>query len=386
MAVRVDSHLMTDLKKMGAFDVSACYNCGYCTAICPLSEEGHELPRKLIRYAVLGIKDKILSSPEVWLCYFCGECSTSCPRSADPGQFMMSARRYVIRRYSWGRIADAFYSSKLLSALALSIFPLLLLGIFAASHGPIITSRVDMWSFLPMELIHQTGLAVMAFIGFSVLANLIMMYRNLEGDRRTSHSTNLPLTKRAGIWLKALISTVILEVLAQRRYTKCDDNSVTAKKSSFNKYLAHMALFWGFLGLSGATVTDYGINEYGLAIPRAVPRILGIVAGLVMMYGATYFMYKRLRKDEVFSTFSHFSDWILLILLFFGGLTGFLIDVFFYAGLALATYATLLVHIVLAFDLLITLPFTKFAHAVYRPFALWIVGARDRIRIASQPP
>jgi heterodisulfide reductase subunit C len=63
LAVQVDSHLMTDLKKMGAFDVSACYNCGNCTAICPLSEEGHELPRKLIRYAVLGLKDKIVSCP-----------------------------------------------------------------------------------------------------------------------------------------------------------------------------------------------------------------------------------------------------------------------------------------------------------------------------------
>jgi len=386
LPVRVDPDLMTDLKKMGAFDVSACYNCGYCTAICPLSEEGHELPRKVIRYAVLGLKDKILSSPEVWLCYFCGECSTSCPRSADPGQFMMSARRYAIRKSSWGGIADAFYGSKLLSILALSIFPLILLGTFVTSHGPIITDRVDVWTFIPMDLIDKLGLIVMAFIGFSLVANLFMMYRNLSRGRSGAPSTNPPFMRRVGIWLKTLISTVVLEVLIQKRYTKCDDNSTEVKKKSTNKYWAHMALFWGFLGLAGATMTDYGIDSYGLNVPRDLTRVLGIVAGIAMMYGASYFIYKRLKKDEVFSTFTQFSDWVFLILLFFAGLTGFLLIAFEYAGWAWATYVTLVIHLMLSFDLLITLPFTKFAHALYRPFALWIVAARDRIASqASQP-
>lgn len=377
---------MTDLKKMGAFDVSACYNCGNCTAICPLSEEGHELPRKLIRYAVLGLKDKIVSCPEVWMCYFCGECSTSCPRSADPGQFMMSARRYAIRRCSWGRIADAFYRSKLLSMLGLAVFPLILLGIFATSHGPIITNHVDMWSFIPMNMIHELGLIVMAFLGLSLIANLFMMYRNLSRGRTGTSSANRPFTKRAGTWLKTLISTVIFEVLVQKRFTKCDDNSVEVKKKSINKYWAHMALFWGFLGLAGATMIDFGINEYGLAVPRDVPRVLGIVAGIAMMCGAAYFIYKRLKKDEVFSKFSHFSDWVFLLLLFFAGLTGFLVTTFLYAGLAIATYVTLVIHLMFSFDLLITLPFTKFAHAAYRPFALWIVTARDRISSQSSRP
>ncbi|MBN1677684.1 MAG: respiratory nitrate reductase subunit gamma [Candidatus Thermoplasmatota archaeon] len=385
MAVQVDSHLMTDLKKMGAFDISACYNCGNCTAICPLSVEGHELPRKLIRYAILGLKDKIVSCPEVWLCYFCGECSTSCPRTADPGQFMMSARRYAIRRCSFGRVADAFYSSKLLSLLALSVFPLILLGIFATSHGPIITDEVDMWSFIPMDLIHELGLIVMAFLGLSVLANLFIMYRNLSRAAGAAPSAKVKLTRRAGIWLKALITIGIVEVLAQRRFTKCDDNSSEAQsKKGTYKYWAHMAVFWGFLGLAGATLIDYGINEYGLTVSRDISRVLGIVSGIVMMIGAAYFIYKRVKKDEVFSTFSHFSDWIFLILLFFGGLTGFMVTSFLYAGMAEATYISLVIHLMFSFDLLITLPFTKFAHAMYRPFALWIVTARDQVSAAGK--
>jgi quinone-modifying oxidoreductase subunit QmoC len=94
-------------------------------------------------------------------------------------------------------------------------------------------------------------------------------------------------------------------------------------------------------------------------------------------------MYKRLKKDEVFSAFSQFSDWTFLILLFFGGLTGFLVTSFLYAGWAEATYVALVIHLMFSFDLLITMPFTKFAHAIYRPFALWIVTARDRVSLQS---
>ena len=379
MTITVDPRLMTDIKKMGAFDVSACYNCGTCTAICPLSEEGHELPRKLIRYASLGIKDKMLSSPEVWLCYFCGECSTSCPRSADPGQFMMAARRYVIRKYSWGGIADAFYNSKLLSILAFLAFPIIMLGLFAIEHGEIVTDEVDMWTFIPMDLIHELGLAVMAFLGFSVVANMWIMYRHLSRGTKTAGSRTVPLSKRLGIWIKTIFTAVVPEIIAQRRFVKCDENSTEENKTATNKYLAHMTLFWGFLGLAVATVLDYGINEYGLDLTKDVPRAIGIISGIVLMYGASYFIYKRLKKGEVFSTFTHFTDWAFLILLWFGGLTGFIIDVFMYAGLALATYVSMVVHFLVAFDLLITLPFTKFSHAMYRPFALWMVAARDQI-------
>jgi nitrate reductase gamma subunit len=297
---------------------------------------------------------------------------------------MMAARRYAIRRCSWGRIADVFYNSRLLSMLALSIFPLILLGIFATSHGPIITDHVDMWSFIPMDMIHELGLIVMGFLGFSVLANLFLMYRNLSNVRSGAPSTNPSSARRAGIWVKTLVTTGVNEVLAQKRFTKCDDNTIGVK--SMNKYWAHMALFWGFLGLAGATMLDYGINEYGLNVSRDVSRVLGIVAGIAMMYGAGYFIYKRLKKDEVFSKFSHFSDWIFLILLFFGGLTGFLVTAFLYAGWAEATYAALVIHLMVSFDLLITLPFTKFAHAVYRPFALWIVTAGDRMSSQTSPP
>ena len=39
MAMRVDTSVLQDMKRYGAFDIDACFNCGNCTAVCPLSED-----------------------------------------------------------------------------------------------------------------------------------------------------------------------------------------------------------------------------------------------------------------------------------------------------------------------------------------------------------
>jgi len=107
---RINTEFSEKIKKYGAFDINACYNCGNCTAICPLSTEDNSFPRKMIRSTILGLEDKIDSSMDPWLCYYCGECSDTCPRDADPGGLMMALRRYQIRKFSLGKIADIFYN------------------------------------------------------------------------------------------------------------------------------------------------------------------------------------------------------------------------------------------------------------------------------------
>jgi heterodisulfide reductase subunit C len=73
----IDVGLYPELRKFGATDMSACFSCGNCTAICPLSENDATFPRRMIRYAQVGMTDALLSSKELWSCYHCGECSES---------------------------------------------------------------------------------------------------------------------------------------------------------------------------------------------------------------------------------------------------------------------------------------------------------------------
>ena len=78
-AVRVDPALLPQIKAYGAFDVDACFNCGNCTAVCPLSEGDATFPRRIIRYAQVGMKEELLAAKELWTCYACGECSRDLP-------------------------------------------------------------------------------------------------------------------------------------------------------------------------------------------------------------------------------------------------------------------------------------------------------------------
>jgi Fe-S oxidoreductase len=58
--------------------VAACYQCGTCTAICPLN-----VPvRSIMRGAQVGIKDLAICDA-LWQCATCKQCEVSCPRGVD---------------------------------------------------------------------------------------------------------------------------------------------------------------------------------------------------------------------------------------------------------------------------------------------------------------
>lgn len=109
----VNPDFVMTLKEFGAEKVTECFNCGNCTAICPLTSNEESFPRKIIRYVQLGLIDKIKSSLEPWLCYYCGECTNTCPRQASPGETMMAVRRYLITSYDWTGFSRWLYKSKI---------------------------------------------------------------------------------------------------------------------------------------------------------------------------------------------------------------------------------------------------------------------------------
>ena len=105
--------LLKEVRKYGKFDTNACLNCGGCTITCSLSSNETPLsPRICLQYVRTGLRKRLLSSLDPWLCYYCGDCSTSCPRQADPGETMMTLRRYFTANYDWTGLAKKLYTSK----------------------------------------------------------------------------------------------------------------------------------------------------------------------------------------------------------------------------------------------------------------------------------
>jgi heterodisulfide reductase subunit C len=69
-----------------------CYQCGKCTAGCPLSYKMDLGPRRVMRALQLGMAEEVLRSNSIWLCVQCQMCTGRCPREIDIARVMEACR------------------------------------------------------------------------------------------------------------------------------------------------------------------------------------------------------------------------------------------------------------------------------------------------------
>src|SRR5690606_12208638 len=92
------------------------------------------IPRRSMRALQMGLTERLRSGLDPWLCYYCGDCSEQCPRGADPGETMMSMRRWLTAQYDFTGIAKIFYRSPRTQLAAMLVIALLTGAGFVA-HG-----------------------------------------------------------------------------------------------------------------------------------------------------------------------------------------------------------------------------------------------------------
>ncbi len=68
--------------------LSACYQCGKCTAGCPASFLYDKQVSQVMRAAQLGFKEEALTSKSLWLCLSCSTCTARCPNNIDVAKVM----------------------------------------------------------------------------------------------------------------------------------------------------------------------------------------------------------------------------------------------------------------------------------------------------------
>jgi heterodisulfide reductase subunit C len=81
--------------------VFKCYQCGKCSAGCPLSSDMDYPPSQLMRMLQLGfpqLEDKVLKSYTIWLCLTCETCIARCPQEVDIPKIMDFLRGESIRQ------------------------------------------------------------------------------------------------------------------------------------------------------------------------------------------------------------------------------------------------------------------------------------------------
>jgi heterodisulfide reductase subunit C len=106
----VDSDAVVDLSKsdtrflrslgreLGAADLSKCFQCGVCTASCPVREiEERFSPRRIMKLAKLGLKNLVFQSDFIWLCSMCYMCDERCPQDVSPPEVMTVLRNMAAK-------------------------------------------------------------------------------------------------------------------------------------------------------------------------------------------------------------------------------------------------------------------------------------------------
>ena len=74
-----------------------CFECGICTASCPVAEllPEHYNPRILLHSLPLA-DDKLLKSAELWLCAWCYRCHRRCPQDLKLPEIFQAVRRFAV--------------------------------------------------------------------------------------------------------------------------------------------------------------------------------------------------------------------------------------------------------------------------------------------------
>jgi len=88
---------ISSLLEESGTDVTECYQCGKCSAGCPLSHAMDYQPHQVMRLCQLGAREKVLNSSSIWLCAACMTCSARCPRDLDIASVMEALRRTALR-------------------------------------------------------------------------------------------------------------------------------------------------------------------------------------------------------------------------------------------------------------------------------------------------
>lgn len=378
MARVVDVNLLRKIKQHGAgstLDVSACFNCGNCTAVCPLAADSAGFPRRMIRMAQVGMEQELLASEDLWRCYACGECTQTCPRKADPAEFMAAARSYAIGRFDFTGLAAIANRSAIGNLLIFAAFSAVFSALLLSKMNPA-GPQLPLFSFLPGQWIHDIGVILFAVVGLSALFGVASMGVRFWTQRR-GEGVALSFTALPGA-----VFTALSDALTHRRFRECDgeQQSPPALEEPWHQrpWVVHATVMGGFLAMLLATTLDFMLKPIGSPAPPWYPmRILGLVGGIVCLYGLSIVLLRRAQGKHTPYTKSSFADWFFPVLLTVTVVTGILCEVVVYLpSPSTFGHAMFFTHVVLAMDLVAMLPLTKFAHVLYRTLALVLFAWR----------
>jgi len=383
MNVQPDLEFIKYLKGVGGDTLKKCYQCATCSVVCPLSGDEKPFPRKEMIWSQWGMKENLLTDPDVFLCHQCGDCSEKCPRGAKPAEVLGAIRAYAYNFYAWPRgLANLASSAKGLPMLigipAVIIFVMWFLsgGLmdnwsanFEAGYG--YQRMFGHWDF------HWYAKNIFFIVAFMVPAAGLAIFSSFKGitnlwkGMSSKYDLNPEFRPSVIQFVQQFLWPSVVEILSHKRFEECTTNVDRVK--------GHKPLMFAFIGLFIVTCWSLFANDIlGLFLPQFHGpmtfwnpfKLLGNVSAIALIYGMYCLWTARSEKEGESGIEANFYDWFLIWEIMAVGVTGLLAEVCRWAGLATIGHIIYYLHLISVMMLFLYMPYTKFAHLVYRTFAM----------------
>jgi quinone-modifying oxidoreductase subunit QmoC len=382
--LKPDTEFLGRILDEGGEDLKKCFQCGTCSVVCDLAKGRKPFPRKEMIWAQWGLKDRLVADPDIWLCHQCNDCSARCPRGARPGDVLATLRRESVFYLAVPRFLSHWTNHFKYIPLLLLI-PAALLGLALALRQPLAEalSFGEHHGFFAGFFPHWLLIGFFSFFAglafLSAVAGAVRFWRAMKAlDVSTGHDA-----PALGI-VPSMIRT-LKSISIHDKFGQCTTQA--------SRRTAHLAAFYGFVALFVVTVwavIDLYVMPYLFGIDSLYPfglfhpmKILANIGCVALIFGCLKAIADRMGDKQGSSANTSF-DWIFLGLLLSVAVTGLLTEILRFGvepaahaaeqsehtGLEYVAFGVYFVHLVLVFDLLICLPFSKFAHVLYRPVAL----------------
>lgn len=382
MKVNPDLDFIKYMKSAGGDTLKKCYQCATCSVVCPLSGDDKPFPRKEMIWAQWGLKEKLVADPDVMLCHQCGDCTAYCPRGAKPGDVLGAIRAYAYTHYGFpSGLAKMVSSSKNLP-LTIGLPALIVLIMWFISGGMHIPSSEDLaaygfghffghwdwpWltknvAFIDIIMVPAAALAV-----YSAYRGISTMWRDMEKQYNVSADYRPSVTQ----FIKEFLWPAIVEIIPHKRFNECGTNR--------NRIVGHLPLLLSFIAL--LIVTAYSAftqDVLGIFFPELHGPIsmlnpvkwLANVAAIALIVGVGILWSNRSAAEAEAGAKATYYDWFLIYEIMAVGVTGLGAELGRLVGVPVLAYFLYYLHLVSVLMLFLYMPYTKFAHMVYRTFAM----------------
>lgn len=96
---KIDKKIVDEVVEDAIFErFRSCYQCGTCSGGCPSGRRTAMRTREVIRQAMVGLDDELLTSDLLWLCSTCYTCYERCPRDVPSTDIIIKLRNIAAHR------------------------------------------------------------------------------------------------------------------------------------------------------------------------------------------------------------------------------------------------------------------------------------------------